>query len=108
VYIATPERWGYSGANGETGDARLLPPRGYESGKHPLIVYVHGGPAFAYGESFFFEYQVLAAQGFGVLYPNIHGSSSYGPDYELSIHGNWGNLDYQDVLAVTEETVTRN
>jgi dipeptidyl aminopeptidase/acylaminoacyl peptidase len=107
VHITSPERFCYGGANGEKGDAWLLPPRGHESGKHPLITYIHGGPATANGETFFFEYQFLAGQGFGVLYPNLHGSATYGRDYELSIRGDWGNIDYQDVLSVAREAATR-
>lgn len=107
VYIGQPERFTFTGANGEESDGWLLPPRGYESGKHPLLVYIHGGPATAHGEAFFFEYQLLAGQGFGVFYPNIHGSSSYGQAYQESIRSDWGNLDYQDVLAGTEAAASR-
>jgi dipeptidyl aminopeptidase/acylaminoacyl peptidase len=107
VWIAEPERIAYSGANGEKSQGWLLAPRGSERGKHPLVVAIHGGPQLAHGEALVFEYQFLAGQGFGVFYPNIHGSSSYGADYEVSIHRDWGNLDFQDVLAGTEEAGQR-
>jgi dipeptidyl aminopeptidase/acylaminoacyl peptidase len=102
VRIVTPRRLCFTGANGESSEGWLLAPPGHEVGKHPLIVYIHGGPQLAHGEAFFFEYQFLAGQGFGVFFPNIHGSSSYGGDYQTSIRGDWGNLDYQDVLAGAE------
>lgn len=108
VYIASPERFSFAGANGEESDGRLLAPRGHEAGKHPLIVYLHGGPQFAYGEALFFEYQFLAGQGFGVFYPNIHGSATYGSEYQRSIKADWGNLDFQDVVAGTEVAATRS
>src|SRR5579872_506341 len=107
VWIGVPERLDYVGANGERSEGWLLAPRDAASGKRPLIVYIHGGPMVAYGEAFFFEYQFLAGQGFGVWYPNIHGSSSYGREYQLSIHADWGNLDYQDILAGSEEAASR-
>jgi dipeptidyl aminopeptidase/acylaminoacyl peptidase len=107
VYVAAPERVCFAGAGGEESEGWLLAPRGYESGKHPLVVYIHGGPHFAHGETFFFEYQYLAGQGFGVFYPNIHGSSSYGRGYYTSIRGDWGNLDFQDVMAGTEAAASR-
>lgn len=107
VRIAQPERISFVGANGEESEGWLIPPQGYESGKHPLIVYIHGGPMMAYGEAFHFEYQFLAGQGFGVFYPNIHGSASYGRAYQTSINGDWGNLDYQDVLAGAEAAKSR-
>lgn len=108
VRIAEPERFTFTGANGEESEGWILAPRGHETGKHPLIVYIHGGPMTAYGEVFFFEYQFLAAQGFGVFFPNIHGSSSYGRDYQTSIRGDWGNLDYKDVMAGTDAAVSRD
>lgn len=107
VEIREPERFTYTGANGEESDGWLLAPRGVESGKHPLLVYIHGGPQTAHGEAFFFEYQFLAGQGFGVFFPNIHGSSTYGREYQISIWRDWGNLDYQDVLAGTRAAIDR-
>ncbi len=107
VEIFTPERFTYSGANGEESEAWLLAPRGHEHGKHPLLAYIHGGPQTTYGEAFFFEYQFLAGQGFGVLFPNIHGSSSYGREYQISIWRNWGSIDCEDVLAATRAAATR-
>jgi acylaminoacyl-peptidase len=107
VQITAPERFSYTGANDVTSEAWILPPHGAESGKHPLLVYIHGGPQTTYGEAFFFEYQFLAGQGFGVLFPNIHGSSSYGREYQISIWRDWGNLDYADVLAATGKAVQR-
>jgi dipeptidyl aminopeptidase/acylaminoacyl peptidase len=108
VRVIKPERISYAGANGEKSEGWLLAPPGHESGTHPLIVYLHGGPMAAYGESLFFEYQFLANQGYGVWYPNIHGSSTYGRDYQLSIRADWGNLDYQDVLASTGVVSSRD
>jgi dipeptidyl aminopeptidase/acylaminoacyl peptidase len=107
VLITPPERFRFAGAGGEESDGWLLAPVGHDAGKHPLIAYIHGGPQFAYGQTFFFELQFLAGQGFGVFFPNLHGSGTYGRDYQLSIHGDWGNLDYQDVLAGTKEAATR-
>jgi dipeptidyl aminopeptidase/acylaminoacyl peptidase len=107
VLIERPERIPYTGANGEESEGWLLVPRGHESGTHPLLTYIHGGPMAAHGESFFFEYQLLAGQGFGIWFPNIHGSGTYGRAYQLSIRGDWGNLDYQDILAGTEVAAAR-
>lgn len=105
VEIRQPERLAYPGADGEEGDAWILPPREAEHGKHPLIVYIHGGPMLAYGELLFFEYQFLAGRGFGVFFPNIHGSATYGREYQTSITGDWGNRDYQDVMQGTDRAL---
>lgn len=107
IWLATPERIRFAGANGEESEGWLLAPQCHTSGKKPLIVYLHGGPQFAHGEAFFFEYQFLAGKGFGVFYPNIHGSTSYGQEYQRSIRADWGNLDFQDVLAGTDAAISR-
>jgi dipeptidyl aminopeptidase/acylaminoacyl peptidase len=105
VMITSPERLSFTGARGEESEGWVLPPRGAETGRHPLIVYIHGGPWTTHGESFFLEYQLLAGAGYGVFYPNIHGSSSYGHDYHTSIERDWGNIDYADVIAGTDAAV---
>jgi dipeptidyl aminopeptidase/acylaminoacyl peptidase len=106
VLITPPQRLSFVGARGERSEGWLIPPRGHESGKYPLIVYIHGGPMLAHGEALHYEYQFLAGQGFGVFYPNLHGSSSYGCAYQTSIKEDWGNLDYQDVLAGASEAAS--
>jgi dipeptidyl aminopeptidase/acylaminoacyl peptidase len=100
VQVTPPEKIAFPGAEGVEIDGWLLKPAGYVEGqRYPLIVYIHGGPVFAYGETFFHEFQVLAAAGCGVFYCNPHGGSSYGQAFQVSIIGDWGNLDYQDVMA---------
>jgi dipeptidyl aminopeptidase/acylaminoacyl peptidase len=108
VFIQQPERLSYPGAQDEDGDAWLLPPKDGHAGSHPLIVYVHGGPMLAYGELMFFEHQFLAGQGFGVFFPNIHGSATYGASYHNSIMGRWGTLDFEDVMNGTEHVIQRD
>lgn len=108
IDIQEPERFSFAGANGEESEGWLLKPIGHATGKHPLIVYIHGGPVASYGETPFFEYQVLASNGYGVFFPNIHGSSTYGRDYQTSILADWGNMDYQDVMAGTEVVAARD
>jgi dipeptidyl aminopeptidase/acylaminoacyl peptidase len=98
----SPQRLTFTGVNGDESEGWLLPPRGSESGRHPLIVYIHGGPWTTHGVSFFLEYQLLCGAGYGVFYPNIHGSSSYGTAYHTAIDQDWGNVDFQDVLAGTD------
>src|SRR5581483_903147 len=58
------------------------------------------------GYSFFHEMQALAGLGYGILLINPHGSSSYGERWTSSIHGDWGNLDFQDVMAATDMAAT--
>lgn len=65
----------------------------------PLILYVHGGPHAAYGDTFFHEFQALANEGYHVAYVNPRGSTSYGEDFARAVMGHYGECDYDDVMA---------
>jgi len=51
---------------------------------HPAIVWVHGGPVGQTRPNFRQDLQMLLAQGFAVLTPNVRGSSGYGRSYTES------------------------
>ena len=48
---------------------------------------------------------VLAAQGFAVVAASPRGSSGYGRDFSRAIFADWGNKDYDDVLAAVDGAV---
>jgi dipeptidyl aminopeptidase/acylaminoacyl peptidase len=80
----------------------LKPPAFSPDRKYPLILYVHGGPRAMYGNAFFHEFQVLASRGYLVLHVNPRGSQGYGEKYAEAIRADWGNLDYQDLMAAVD------
>jgi acylaminoacyl-peptidase len=84
----------------------LKPPDFTQKKQYPLVLYIHGGPAIQYGQTFFHEFQFLAAQGYIVLYSNPRGSSGYQESFATSIRGNWGDLDYKDLMASIDHTET--
>ena len=51
---------------------------------HPAIIWVHGGPVGQARPVFRPDIQMLVAQGFAVLLPNVRGSSGYGRKYTQS------------------------
>ena len=70
-----------------TFDSREIPaylflPRGAEPRNLPVVVYVHGGPESQTRPAFNPVIQYLAANGYGVLAPNVRGSSGYGYEYQ--------------------------
>ena len=67
-----------------------------------LVVQVHGGPYTNYGEGFMFEFQVLAAAGYTVVYGNPRGGSSFGAAFAGAIKGAYGTVDADDVLAIVD------
>lgn len=76
-----------------------LPP-GYEEGlRHPTLLRIHGGPVSQYSLSFNFEAHLFAANGYVVVTTNPRGSSGYGQDFSHALWADWGNKDYEDVMA---------
>jgi len=65
--------------------------------KYPTILYIHGGPKTSFGDAFMFEFQLLANNGFAVLYMNPRGSDGYSEEF-ADIRRNYGKRDYQDLL----------
>ncbi len=62
--------------------AFLYEPPGYKRGQAiPFIVSFHGGPEGQYRPYFSSAFQYFLTRGFGVLAPNVRGSSGYGTRY---------------------------
>jgi len=72
-----------------------------EPKRYPAVLEIHGGPHAQYGWAFFHEFQLLAAQGYVVVYTNPRGSKGYGEQHCSEIRGDWGNRDWEDVQTVT-------
>ena len=95
--VTTPERFTYKGYDNWDIYGWYMPPV-EKKDKHAAILYVHGGPQVAYGESFFHEMQALAAKGYGVIMINPRGSNTYGQNFVKSILGDYGNHDFDDLM----------
>ncbi len=73
----------------------------------PCVLQIHGGPTAMYTGAFFFEFQLLAAAGYAVIFTNPRGSSGYGEDFRSAIAPGWGDLDYRDLMALVDEALRR-
>lgn len=82
-----------------------LPPDGFKGKRLPTILRIHGGPTAQYNTSFNQEWQILAAQGYAVVGANPRGSTGYGRDFSRAIWADWGNKDYDDVLAAVDQAI---
>ena len=51
--------------------------------------------------------QVLAAQGYLVIMVNPRGSSGYGQAFSQAIWADWGNKDYEDVMAAVDWAIEK-
>ncbi len=81
----------------------MKPPRG--EAPYPTILYIHGGPHLAYGYGFHFDFQMLAGAGYGVLFLNHRASTGYGDSFSTAIKGDWGNLDYKDLMSGVDHAI---
>ncbi|HEX2912114.1 MAG TPA: S9 family peptidase [Chloroflexia bacterium] len=107
LYFAEPETIRVPSADGTVEiEGWLMKPQGFDpSKKYPLLLEIHGGPHTAYGHSFYQEFQMLAGQGYVVLYTNPRGSVGYGYDFGASIYNDWGHHDYDDIMAAVDYVI---
>lgn len=73
----------------------------------PGVLQIHGGPHFAYGDAFFFEFQLLATAGYDVVYCNPRGSQGYGESFAEAIVGDWAAPALADCLAALDTALAR-
>jgi len=108
VALAEPEEFAFKGADGWDLQGWVMrPPQAAVGEEVPAVLEVHGGPAAMYGYSFFFEFQLLAARGFAVVYSNPRGSTGYGRVFSGAVINDWGGKDYEDVLAGLDAAIAR-
>jgi dipeptidyl aminopeptidase/acylaminoacyl peptidase len=74
---------------------------------YPTILYIHGGPHGAYGYGFRGDFQMLAGAGYAVLYINPRGSAGYGDNFSTALSGNWGMMDYKDLMAGVDYVIEK-
>ncbi|OBW56120.1 S9 family peptidase [Bacillus cereus] len=81
--------------------------------KYPLLVVIHGGPAWAsfsiFSDCFNEKYPIeqFVEKGFIVLEPNYRGSSGYGNEFLKANYRKQGIADYDDVISGVDELVEK-
>lgn len=95
--MIVPELVHYSTFDGRTIPAWLYRPQG--EGQFPVVLSIHGGPEAQERARYNYNglYQYLLSRGFGVLAPNIRGSTGYGITYQKLIHRDWGGDELKDI-----------
>ena len=84
----------------------LKPPHFSPQKKYPFILQIHGGPRCQYGRLFFHEMQILAANGYVVLYTNPRGSQGYGEKFADAITSKWADPAMKDLMAAVDYAVS--
>lgn len=84
-----------------------LPPGYDDAMRYPTLLRIHGGPVSQYRHSFSFDAQLFAANGYVVVLTNPRGSSGYGQAFSQAIWADWGNKDYEDVMAGVDYAIAQ-
>ncbi len=81
------------------------------SGKAPLLVVVHGGPAGVFTQSYVgtpgpYPIAIFADRGYAVLRVNPRGSSGYGRKFRYANYRDWGGGDYKDIMSGVDHVIS--
>ncbi len=106
IQLGKVERFKATSRDGTAIDGFLtLPPDAPDGRRLPTILRIHGGPVSQFTTGFNFEWQILAAHGYAVVAANPRGSSGYGQAFSRAIFADWGNKDYDDVMAAVDHVI---
>jgi len=102
----------WKGALDETVEGLLYYPFDYKPGKkYPLVVDIHGGPAWLFEERWWgypiYNNNLLNCRGAFVFRPNYHGSSGYGLEWAESNIGRLGDLEVEDINKGVDYLIAR-
>lgn len=75
--------------------------------RYPTLLRIHGGPVAQFEAAFNFEAQLFAANGYAVVTVNPRGSSGYGQAFSQAIFADWGNKDFEDVMAGVDYAIAQ-
>ena len=108
--MVTPVAVEYPSHDGRMIPAWLYRPKGASSGKFPVVLSIHGGPEAQERPRYNYNglYQYLLNHGFGILAPNIRGSTGYGISYQRMILRDWGGAELGDIEHAAKYLRTLN
>jgi dipeptidyl aminopeptidase/acylaminoacyl peptidase len=95
--------WSFDNPHGERIHGFVATPAG--DGPHPVVMLVHGGPTWAYSDTFQPDVQAFVDHGMAVAMVNYRGSTGYGTAFRDALIGNPGFPEVEDVVAGLEALV---
>ena len=103
VMISKPEEVIFKSTGNYPVHGWIMRPPDFKPGrKYPSVLQIHGGPRVQYGNTFFHEMQLLAANGYVVYFSNPRGGQGYGEKHADTITNGWGTVDYDDCMAFAD------
>jgi dipeptidyl aminopeptidase/acylaminoacyl peptidase len=104
--LAQMEEIRFNSKDGTPIEGFMVTPAEYDGSERiPAILWIHGGPVSQYEHSFNFIPQLFAANGYTVLMINPRGSSGYGQAFSEILFADWGNKDFEDVMAGVDHAI---
>lgn len=107
--LAKQEAITYEARDGLQLEAILIHPAKEERGGNPLIVFVHGGPEAHQSNGWMSSYsqpgQLLAAEGYAVVYPNYRGSTGRGSEFSRLDQNDYADEEFNDIVDVKTHLV---
>jgi len=100
------ESWRFDNPAGQSVHGFVATPAG-SAGPHPVVMLVHGGPTWAYSDSFMPDVQAWVDHGFAVAMVNYRGSTGYGVPWRDALIGDPGFPEVEDVVAGLDDLVAR-
>ncbi|MGH9277799.1 MAG: S9 family peptidase [Acidimicrobiales bacterium] len=97
--------WHFTNRHGQPIHGFLATPAGDGGGPYPVLMHVHGGPTWAYTDSFSAEVQAWVDHGFAVAMVNYRGSTGYGTAFRDALIGNPGFPEVEDIVAGLDDLV---
>ncbi len=93
--VVAPRAFSFTASDGQVVEGWVMIPKG-AAGRVPTVLYVHGGPKTAFGNSFMHEFQVFVGAGYAVVFMNPRGSDGYSEGF-ADIRDSYGKRDFQDL-----------
>ncbi len=99
--LSGAEEISYPSTNGYMAHGWLIKPWNYsKTNRYPLVVDLHGGPAWRWANAWGGRYlwHVWSSEGYAIFLANPRGSSGYGERYLRGNYKDFGGGDLEDVL----------
>ena len=104
--LAEPEVVRWNSSDGLEIEGILYTPAD-RPGPGAMVLEIHGGPAGVFTRGFDADAQLLVAQGYAVLQPNVRGSSGYGDALLRGNRNDIGGGDYEDLMTGVDAMIAR-
>ena len=105
------ENFWFRGADGDSVQGYVIKPPNYAPGKKfPTVLLIHGGPQGAFFDNWHgrWNYQMFAAQGYGVVIINPRGSTGFGQKFTDQISRDWAGKVFVDLNNGLDDAIAKN